>query len=104
VSSAFVFHFLDPRLWTLDRLVLATKRLKIHKKSTGPLPVTRHALLTQKNFPINIKRLLDDDFLVKFFDYSASSRLRIFFARGSLISLWRGTASVTPFFGFSQRE
>ena len=60
--------------------------------------------IIQKKLPINIERLLNDDFLVKFFDYSASSRLRIFFARGSLISLWRGTTSVTPFFGFSQRE
>jgi len=31
-----------------------------------PPPVTRHALLTQKKLPINIERLLDDDFLVEF--------------------------------------
>ena len=75
-SRLFAANFLlDPRLWTLDRLALATKRLKIHKKSTGPPPFTRHALLPQKNFPINIERLLDDDFLVEFFfgAFAASS-------------------------------
>jgi hypothetical protein len=36
--------------------------------------------------------------------YSASSFLRIFLAKGSLISVCLGTASMTPFLGFIQSE
>ena len=36
---------LDPRLWTLDRFDIATKKLKIHEKSTRSLQVTRYPLL-----------------------------------------------------------
>lgn len=43
-------------------------------------------------------------FIIRLFCYSASNRLRIFLAKGSLISLCRGTASEMPFLGFIQME
>jgi hypothetical protein len=36
--------------------------------------------------------------------YSAFKFFNILFAKGSLISLWRGTASIKPFFGLIHRE
>src|SRR5262249_47812600 len=41
--------------------------------------------------------------MVRLSIHSASSRFNIFFASGSLTSLWRGTASVTPLLGFVHR-
>jgi hypothetical protein len=51
VSYAFVFHFLDPQPWGLDRFGIAKKRLKIHEKIAPP-PATLYTLLFQKNLPI----------------------------------------------------
>jgi hypothetical protein len=36
--------------------------------------------------------------------HSAFRFFKILFANGSLISTWRGIASITPFFGLIQRE
>jgi hypothetical protein len=45
--------------------------------------VDRHTLLRNEDFPINIKRLLDNDFLVKFFSraFAASRAHSLLFVR-----------------------